>query len=75
MVGRRKGGKSKASANGSRSSARDKNANLIALEKRISDALGLIVNIDDRQRGGVLTIRYRNLDQLDEVLRRLEKSS
>jgi ParB family transcriptional regulator, chromosome partitioning protein len=65
----------KGSAKGSKSSARDKNANLIALEKRISDALGLIVNIDDRQRGGVLTIRYRNLDQLDEVLRRLEKTS
>ena len=66
----------KGTANGSKSPARtEKNANLIALEKRISDALGLIVNIDDRQRGGVLTIRYRNLDQLDEVLRRLEKSS
>src|ERR1700729_2031506 len=59
---------SKRSANGSKASAREKNANLIALEKRISDALGLIVNIDDRQRGGVLTIHYRNLDQLDEVL-------
>ena len=53
----------------------EKNANLLALEKRISDALGLMVNIDDRERGGVLTIRYRNLDQLDEVLRRLEKNS
>ena len=51
----------------------DKNANLIALEKRISDALGLAVSIDDRGRGGVLSIRYRSLDQLDAVLRRLEK--
>jgi len=50
-----------------------KNANLVALEKRISDALGLVVSIDEGKRGGVLTIRYRSLDQLDNVLRRLEK--
>jgi ParB family transcriptional regulator, chromosome partitioning protein len=50
-----------------------KNANLVALEKRISDALGLAVSIDEHKRGGVLTIRYRSLEQLDDVLRRLEK--
>ncbi len=50
-----------------------KNANLLALEKRISDALGLAVSIKEAKRGGVLSIRYRNLDQLDDVLRRLEK--
>jgi ParB family chromosome partitioning protein len=53
----------------------EKNANMLALEKRISDALGLIVSIDHRERGGTLTIRYRNLDQLDDVLRRLEKKN
>jgi ParB family chromosome partitioning protein len=64
----------KGHANGHKSRARaDKNANLVALEKRISDALGLVVSIDHRERGGVLSIRYRNLDQLDDVLRRLEK--
>src|ERR1700691_4212067 len=50
-----------------------KNANLVALEKRISDALGLVVSIAHRPRGGGLSIRYRSLDQLDDVLRRLEK--
>jgi len=50
-----------------------KNANLVALEKRIGDALGLVVSIAHRPRGGVLSIRYRSLDQLDTVLRRLEK--
>ncbi len=65
---------SKAGAAARKSRARDeKNANLVALEKRISDALGLVVSIDHRDRGGVLSIRYRNLDQLDDVLRRLEK--
>jgi ParB family transcriptional regulator, chromosome partitioning protein len=62
----------KGNGRGSRADA-EKNADLIALEKRISDSLGLIVNIDDGARGGTLTIRYRNHDQLDEVLRRLEK--
>ena len=60
-------------ANSARSAKAEKNANLVALEKRISDALGLLVKIADRGRGGVLSIRYRSHDQLDEVLRRLEK--
>ena len=51
----------------------EKNANLVALEKRISDALGLAISIKEAKRGGILTIRYRSLDQLDDVLRRLEK--
>ena len=50
-----------------------KDADTAALEKRLSDALGLTVTIDHRGQGGVLTIRYRALDQLDEVIRRLEK--
>jgi ParB family transcriptional regulator, chromosome partitioning protein len=64
-----RGGKSRARA-GRRGA---KNANLLALEKRISDALGLAVSIKEAKRGGVLSIRYRNLDQLEDVLRRLEK--
>jgi ParB family transcriptional regulator, chromosome partitioning protein len=50
-----------------------KNANTLALEKRLADALGLAVSIEHRDRGGTLTIRYRSLDQLDEVVRRLEE--
>ncbi|MFZ0422628.1 MAG: ParB/RepB/Spo0J family partition protein [Xanthobacteraceae bacterium] len=74
-IAREAGQKSgKGPTNGRKSQHHDeKNPNLVALEKRISDALGLVVNIDHRERGGVLSIRYRNLDQLDEVLRRLEK--
>ena len=71
-IARETGGKGPTNGRKSRLEA-SKNPNLVALEKRISDALGLVVSIDDRERGGVLTIRYRNLDQLDEVLRRLEK--
>jgi ParB family chromosome partitioning protein len=52
-----------------------KNADTLALEKRLADALGLAVSVDNRSRGGALTIRYRSLDQLDEVVRRLERKS
>jgi ParB family chromosome partitioning protein len=51
-----------------------KNADTIALERRVSNALGLTVTVDHRSRGGVLHIHYRSLDQLEEVLRRLEKN-
>jgi len=51
-----------------------KDADTIALEKRVADALGLVINIDHRGKGGVLRVRYRTLDQLDEVIRRLERN-
>jgi ParB family transcriptional regulator, chromosome partitioning protein len=70
----REAGQKHGKGNGRRSHVHaEKNADLIALEKRLSDSLGLVVNIDDGGRGGTLTIRYRNHDQLDEVLRRLER--
>jgi ParB family chromosome partitioning protein len=49
-----------------------KDADTIALEKRVSDALGLQVNIDHQGSSGTLHIHYRDLDQLDEVVRLLE---
>jgi ParB family transcriptional regulator, chromosome partitioning protein len=48
-----------------------KDPNTTALEKSVSDALGLAVSIDHRDSGGMVHIRYRDLDQLDEVVRRL----
>jgi ParB family chromosome partitioning protein len=51
-----------------------KDADTLALEKRVGDALGLKVSVD-HQRGerGVLHIHYASLDQLGDVLRRLER--
>jgi ParB family chromosome partitioning protein len=49
-----------------------KDADTAALEKRLSDVLGLVVSIEHRGHGGELRIRYRNLEQLDEVIRRLD---
>jgi ParB family chromosome partitioning protein len=51
-----------------------KNADILAVERRLSDALGLAVTIEHRSEGGVVQVHYRNLDQLDEVIRRLERS-
>jgi ParB family chromosome partitioning protein len=42
-----------------------------ALERRLSDALGLEVTVDHRGEGGTLMIKYSDLDQLDGVLRKL----
>jgi ParB family chromosome partitioning protein len=49
-----------------------KDPDTIALEKRVSDALGLAVTVDHKNPGGVVQIRYRDLDQLDEILKRLD---
>jgi len=51
-----------------------KDADTRALEKRLSDALGLTVTIDHALGQGTVHIRYRDYEQLDEVIRRLERS-
>jgi ParB family chromosome partitioning protein len=50
-----------------------KDTDTIALEKRLSDALGLKVIIDHKPNGGKLEIRYRTLEQLDTVINRLDR--
>ena len=52
-----------------------KDADTLALEKRVGDALGLAVTVNHRDPGGTVQIGYRNLEQLDEVMRRLERSA
>ena len=49
-----------------------KSADVKALEKRLSDALGLNVRIDALGITGTMHIVYGNLDQLDLLIRRLE---
>lgn len=48
-----------------------KDADTVALEKRLSDVLGLHVAIDHKEQGGRLEIRYRTLEQLDGICARL----
>ena len=51
----------------------EKDADTVVLEKRLSDVLGLSVKIEHRGQGGELRIKYKNLEQLDGVIRRLTK--
>ncbi len=50
-----------------------KDADTRALEKQLSDALGYTVTIDQRGKSGTVKIVYRDLEQLDEIIRRLAK--
>lgn len=51
----------------------DKDADTRALEKLLSDTTGMSVTIDHRGHGGAVSIRYRSLEQLDDICRRLQK--
>jgi ParB family chromosome partitioning protein len=51
--------------------AEQKDADTAALEKRLSDVLGLHVAIDHKDQGGRLEIRYRTLEQLDGICMKL----
>ena len=52
-----------------------KDPDTLALERRLSDMLGLSVSIDHKDEGGRLEIRYRTLEQLDGVCLKLGVSS
>jgi ParB family transcriptional regulator, chromosome partitioning protein len=71
-IARQESGRNDKSHSGRKRSA-EKNADTLALERRMSDALGLVVSIDARGESGVVSIRYRNLDQLDDLAQRLGK--
>ena len=46
-------------------------ADVVALQQDLADALGLNVQLSDRDGKGELTIRYGTLEQLDDLCRRL----
>jgi ParB family transcriptional regulator, chromosome partitioning protein len=48
-----------------------KSTDVLAFEKRVSDATGLIVSIAHHGNRGTLSLRYRSLDQLDDLVQRL----
>jgi ParB family chromosome partitioning protein len=56
-------------ARGARKAAKD--SDTLALESDLTALLGLRVSIDIHGNGGALTVHYQTLEQLDEVLRRL----
>lgn len=54
--------------------AKVKDSDTAALERRVSDALGLKVSVDHKPNGaGVVSVKYKDLEQLDEIMRRLAR--
>jgi ParB family chromosome partitioning protein len=52
-----------------------KDADTLALEKEVSDQIGMNVSVDMRgEHDGAMTINFKNLDQLDDVLQRLAQT-
>ncbi len=49
----------------------EKDPDTLALEKLLTDVMGLRVAINHREKGGEVRIAYHTLDQLDELCRRL----
>ena len=50
-----------------------KDADTLALERDLSNLLGMRVNIEIEGQGGRLIVHYGSLDQLDDLLRRLNQ--
>lgn len=55
-------------------SATTKTADMLAFERKVSDATGLAVSIDHRGDHGTLTIRYSSLEQLDDLVQKLVRT-
>jgi ParB family transcriptional regulator, chromosome partitioning protein len=55
----------------SRRARSEKDPDTRAVEKALEDVLGMIVSIQHGARGGEVRIRYKTLDQLDALCRRL----
>ncbi|KEQ03344.1 ParB/RepB/Spo0J family partition protein [Pseudorhizobium pelagicum] len=53
--------------------AEQKDSDTLALERTLSDSLGLEVKIAHRGGNGQMRITYRNLEQLEEICRLLER--
>ena len=50
---------------------KEKDADTVALERALTEALGLVVQIEHRGENGEVRIRYKTLEQLDALCRRL----
>lgn len=51
----------------------EKDADTLALERTLSDVLGLEVTVNHKGNGGQLRISYKSLEQLEEICRLLER--
>jgi ParB family chromosome partitioning protein len=51
----------------------EKDTDTLALERTLSDVLGLEVSVNHKGNGGHLRIAYKTLEQLEEICRLLER--
>jgi ParB family chromosome partitioning protein len=58
-----------------KSAREEKDSDTLALERNLSDALGLEVTITHKGNAGQIKIAYRTLEQLEDVCRLLERRS
>jgi ParB family chromosome partitioning protein len=70
-VRREKGPRAGNSRPGGRSAAKAPDADLDALERQLGDILGLKVQVTHKGQGGIVTLAYSTLDQLDMICQRL----
>ena len=61
-----------AKAKATRKTPIEKDADTRALERTLTDVLGFVVSVDHKDPGGELRIKYKNLEQLDELSHRLK---
>jgi ParB family transcriptional regulator, chromosome partitioning protein len=73
-IARETNAKSKSAGGHKARSANAKTADVLAFEKKVSDATGLVVSIDHHNDRGTLTIRYNNLEQLDDLVQKLART-
>jgi ParB family chromosome partitioning protein len=65
------GGKASRPKKSSGGASSNKDPDTVALERDLSNMLGLAVNIDFDGASGKISIRYETLEQLDDILQRL----
>ena len=66
-----KGHVDKPARTGARRETAERNPDIAALERDLSDSLGLKVELADKDGKGQLTLKYGSLEQLDDLCRRL----
>ncbi|MFC4237655.1 ParB/RepB/Spo0J family partition protein [Thalassospira xianhensis] len=67
------GGKTARQKKSSSARGLEKDPDTVALERDLSNMLGLAVNIDFDGAGGKISVRYETLEQLDDILKRLSQ--
>ena len=67
------GGKTARQKKSSSTRGIEKDPDTVALERDLSNMLGLAVNIDFDGAGGKISVRYETLEQLDDILKRLSQ--